>query len=151
MSQMVCVLNYPSGDLSSSVCELELLGCLAIKVIWEREMKVSYRVEYEMQLKNNVTCIGSYSIWQACTFKWTGFQSHLIVTFVGTWLQIKYHVMYFQCDNFKSLLSHLCSHLVFAYIIKNYITFTFAPRLLYQVLINRTIHDICLMFNLSNK
>ena len=39
-----------------------------------------------MQLKNIWPDIGLYSIWQACTLKWIGFQSILIVTFVGTWL-----------------------------------------------------------------
>ena len=39
---ILIVLNYPSGDLSSSVCELELPGCLAIRVIWERAVKVFY-------------------------------------------------------------------------------------------------------------
>ena len=36
----VSVLNYPSGDLSSSVCELELPGYLAIRVIWERGVNI---------------------------------------------------------------------------------------------------------------
>ena len=36
------VPNYQGGDLSSSVYELELPGCLSIKVIWERGVKVSY-------------------------------------------------------------------------------------------------------------
>ena len=37
-----------------------------------------------MQLSNIWIDIGLYSIWQACTLDWTGFQSNLIITFVGT-------------------------------------------------------------------
>ena len=43
---IVNVPNYQGGDLSSSVCELELPGCLAIRVIWDRAVKVSYSQSY---------------------------------------------------------------------------------------------------------
>ena len=36
------VTNYQGGDLSNSECELELLGCLAIRVIWERAVKIKF-------------------------------------------------------------------------------------------------------------
>ena len=39
-----------------------------------------------MQLIDIQPNSGLYSIWQACTLDWIGFQSLLVVTFVGTWL-----------------------------------------------------------------
>ena len=44
------------------------------------------KCENEMQLSNNWIDICLYSIWHACTLDRTGFQSLLVVTFVGTWL-----------------------------------------------------------------
>ena len=50
--------------LSSSVCELELPGCLEIRVIWEREVKVFWSHSTIMNdIQVSLSCITFTNLW----------------------------------------------------------------------------------------